>query len=684
MADIFDLAPEGQAWTDNLSADNAAKPEDYDPSFFAGSLSALPRGAAEGTIGLGQTITGFGKDIISDQKTMLELAPTYGILKSMFPGADETLNSAYDTTAKSLEASRQAIKPDSSTQGTAATVLNELGKFIPAIGSTVIGGPVTGGSVAFGSTFEPVRQDFLKKGVDAETATTLATEQATFSALGMALPVAAGSNLATRLLSGIGINTTFGGVNRFAMSETLDENGYLDMAKQYKVWDKQAIAIDAVLGAAFAGAHHLSAARNASPEAAPEGQIGQKTIPNLDESYVPSKNGEIERLVKKLSDSGVVEIYNNPESNIGGRFVSDGESNSIKINAAHIKSYSDLSEILSHEAFHAELNTYPNWKYRKLINKIVGMSDEADSGSVFAEAKRRNANYESNENYDQFAIKEEIGAEAAGIYELSQDVSTAKTWMNKIKAAIYRNTGIQIGDVSAGQLNEMARARLSGMSLEASVRKAITSPEYSTSSVDNTGSLKPSDVDAAHVLNEGLHYDIESSPVVHGTTESVNAHVSAMDSATRSLMDGEPVNVSQQIRGLDGVIRPGAAEAGRAQQEAITEALNDSGVPLTTRSDADIADIDLNESSAFGAVREDSGQVSVDPDTGEVISSNNFDLLTARDLAADAEARVLHPDTGEEVTLSQALADLDEQINTVQRESDVYSIAAACFLRNPS
>ncbi|WP_324030902.1 hypothetical protein [Pantoea sp. JZ2] len=46
------------------------------------------------------------------------------------------------------------------------------------------------------------------------------------------------------------------------------------------------------------------------------------------------------------------------------------------------------------------------------------------------------------------------------------------------------------------------------------------------------------------------------------------------------------------------------------------------------------------------------------------------------------EITVSHPDTGEQVSLAQALADLDNQLATVQKESNVYSVAATCFLRN--
>ena len=44
---------------------------------------------------------------------------------------------------------------------------------------------------------------------------------------------------------------------------------------------------------------------------------------------------------------------------------------------------------------------------------------------------------------------------------------------------------------------------------------------------------------------------------------------------------------------------------------------------------------------------------------------------------------ITHPDTGQPAKLSDVLAEFDEQIKTVQNESKVYSVAAACFLRNP-
>ncbi|MDX7018375.1 hypothetical protein SJ059_28555, partial [Klebsiella aerogenes] len=72
------------------------------------------------------------------------------------------------------------------------------------------------------------------------------------------------------------------------------------------------------------------------------------------------------------------------------------------------------------------------------------------------------------------------------------------------------------------------------------------------------------------------------------------------------------------------------------------------------------------------------------PDTGQVISSNSYDLMAARDMAtANPELTIAHPDTGQPAKLSDVLAEFDDQIHTVQAESKVYSVAAACFLRNP-
>ncbi|EBR3458315.1 hypothetical protein DRK51_16375 [Salmonella enterica subsp. enterica serovar Fluntern] len=521
MADVFSLAPEGQAWTDDKTAANPARPEDYEPTFFQGSISAPLRGVAEGTLGLAQSAVGFSKRLISDPAFTADVAPTVNIFRVMFPDADKALNETYDTIGKQLQDARGYVKPDAGSQGTAAEVLYGLGQFVPAIGATIAAGPVVGASTAFSSSYEQIYQDFKSKGVDEATARKIAARQSSFNAAGMALPAAIGTTLATRIASGVAINTGFGGLNRYSVGETLEENGYTEIAKQYRVFDGQAMLVDAVLGAAFGGAHHL-AARNAD------------VPPPADtEAPIPA----------------------------------------------------------------AEVQSVPN---------------ATSEGSPTAEAS---------------PVTDTPGA----------------------------------------------RARSDA---HAPVTEPVAAPDIPA--------IKPSDIDAAHTLNEGLYYDLESSPVLHASNESINSHVSAMDEAYRQLNDGQPVNVGMMARGLDGPARPGMLESANEQYHAMQQVFEENGVRYETPSEHAREAPAPRAESAFTAADETGGQVSVDPDTGQAISSNSYDLMAARDMAAtNPDLTITHPDTGQPTKLSDVLAEFDEQIQAVQKESKVYSVAAACFLRNP-
>ncbi|HCL5343548.1 TPA: hypothetical protein N2G31_001474 [Salmonella enterica] len=521
MSDVFSLAPEGQAWTDDKTAANPARPEDYEPTFFQGSIAAPVRGVAEGTLGLAQSAVGFSKRLISDPAFTADVAPTVNIFRVMFPDADKALNDTYDTIGKQLQDAHGYVKPDAGSQGTAAEVLYGLGQFVPAIGATVVAGPVVGASTAFSSSYEQIYQDFKSKGVDEVTARKLAAQQSSFNAAGMALPAAIGTTLATRIASGVAINTGFGGLNRYSVGETLEEKGYTEMAKQYRVFDGQAVLVDAVLGGAFGGAHHL-AARNAD-------------VPPPADTEAP-------------------------------------------IPAAEVQSVPDST------------------------------------------------------------LEPSPATEA-----------------------------VPVTDAPGAPLRSDAQA-------------PVTDP----ASAPDISAIKPSDIDAAHTLNEGLYYDLESSPVLHASNESINSHVAAMDEAYRQLNDGQPVNVGMMARGLDGPARPGMLESANEQYHAMQRVFEENGVRYETPSELAGEAPPPRAESAFTAADETGGQVSMDPDTGQAISSNSYDLMAARDMAAtNPDLTISHPDTGQPAKLSDVLAEFDEQIQTVQKESKVYSVAAACFLRNP-
>ncbi|HBV1846649.1 TPA: hypothetical protein QHX92_001014 [Klebsiella pneumoniae subsp. pneumoniae] len=625
MSDLFSLVPEGQAWLDNQAMEKPSRPEDFEPSAFQGGASAFFRGAGEGALGLAQSAVGFSKRLISDPAFTDNVAPTINMFRVMFPDADKALNESYDDFGKQLSSAREYIKPDAGSQGMAAQVIHGLGQFAPAIGASVIGGPVVGAATAAGSTYEQSYQDALAKGVDEQTARTVAAEQSGFNAVGMGLPAAVGGRLATRLLSGIGINTAFGGLNRFAVGETLEENGYADMAKQYRVFDGQAILIDSVLGAAFGGAHHF-AARGNSVDARADAP------PTVDEGTTPPQDATVTAETAPAQESGVV-----PSADTSTPGVTyDSRLAELQQLAGLVLSRGDR-KALTDEIYRAE------YEIARIGEQRQALRDQRVGNSSSRRIRNR-----------------ELAALEKRVQEIQSRIEPSRQ---------------ALADSTPGGRFYDARSDLSRLEqgiIPESMRGLI--PE---------SSAKPSDIDAAHTLNEGLHYDIESAPVLHGSEASINSHVAAMDEAARQLMTGQPVNVSMQARGLDGVVRPDLLADASEQRAAMEQVYRENGIPLDQREAVSESPARMTDNSAF-AGKEDTSQVSVDPDTGETISSGSYDLMAARDLAGvEPDITVAHPDTGQPVKLSELLSDLDNQIATVKNESRAYSVAASCFLRNP-
>ncbi len=625
MSDLFSLVPEGQAWLDNQAMEKPSRHEDFEPSAFQGGASAFFRGAGEGALGLAQSAVGFSKRLISDPAFTDNVAPTINMFRVMFPDADKALNESYDDFGKQLSSAREYIKPEAGSQGMAAQVIHGLGQFAPAIGASVIGGPVVGAATAAGSTYEQSYQDALAKGVDEQTARTVAAEQSGFNAVGMGLPAAVGGRLATRLLSGVGINTAFGGLNRFAVGETLEENGYADMAKQYRVFDGQAILIDSVLGAAFGGAHHF-AARGNSVDARADAP------PTVDEGTTPPQDATVTAETAPAQESGVV-----PGADTSTPGVTyDSRLAELQQLAGQVLSRGDR-KALTDEIYRAE------YEIARIGEQHQALRDQRVGNSSSRRIRNR-----------------ELAALEKRVQEIQSRIEPSRQ---------------ALADSTPGGRFYDARSDLSRLEqgiIPESMRGLI--PE---------SSAKPSDIDAAHTLNEGLHYDIESAPVLHGSEASINSHVAAMDEAARQLMTGQPVNISMQARGLDGVVRPDLLADASEQRAAMEQVYRENGIPLDQREAVSESPARMTDNSAF-AGKEDTSQVSVDPDTGETISSGSYDLMAARDLAGvEPDITVAHPDTGQPVKLSELLSDLDNQIATVKNESRAYSVAASCFLRNP-
>lgn len=203
------------------------------PGFFDGALT----GAGTGLVRLGadvQRVTGLAAGAIAG--SLDQIAGTRlqdAVFRNVVAPADKLA---------------RRMTPDPMEVGMAGQILHG---FVKIGGEAALLGP--GGTLGLemiGGTL-----DQMDKGVDLQTAAKVGLVQGTATAAGVALPMTLGARTTVlqNVLYGGATNVAQGVFQRGATGEILAAAGYRDMAEQYRALDAQAVAVDAVLGAAFSG-----------------------------------------------------------------------------------------------------------------------------------------------------------------------------------------------------------------------------------------------------------------------------------------------------------------------------------------------------------------------------------------------------------------------------------------------
>lgn len=238
------------------------------------------------------------------------------------------------------------ITPDAATTGTAGQVLNGLFDMgSQAVVGTVLGGPLVGAAAVTSgqgfSEFERLRA----AGVDVATAQDVALVHGITAGAGTLIPMSLGLRAGGALAESIGAqivrggesaarnvlaataraapdiayaagtNVAFGMAQRGLTASTLRSGGYDEMAAQYDVFDRQALAIDAVLGVAFGGIGRFVNARGETvrpPEFAPadvDAALAANASQHAEFDVAPgvpvnvlSRNAHIQALQKAMRD----------------------------------------------------------------------------------------------------------------------------------------------------------------------------------------------------------------------------------------------------------------------------------------------------------------------------------------------------------------------------------------------
>lgn len=268
----FGLNPVNQNQQLDQAASNPVGSPKNDVGFFDGSVSGAASGLYSGLVAKPDQLLWAGVDavvspiaqFVNDNTSFRDTSPEYIARQREFAASQV-----------------KRLTPDAATTGTAGQVLYGLFDMgSQAVVSTLAAGPAGAAAAVTSlqgfSEFERLRGE----GVDYSTAQEVALVHGLTAGAGTVIPMSIGLRAGGALAEGVGAqlsrsalgnaagtvvraapdiayaagtNVAFGMAMRGSTASILRNNGYEDMASQYDVFDKQAMAIDAVLGLAFGG-----------------------------------------------------------------------------------------------------------------------------------------------------------------------------------------------------------------------------------------------------------------------------------------------------------------------------------------------------------------------------------------------------------------------------------------------
>lgn len=247
---------------------------------------------------------------------------------------------------KLAEQQVKRLTPDAATTGTAGQVLYGLFDMGgQAVVGTMLGGPVGGAAAVTSLQGFSEFERLTAQGVDFRTAQEAGLVQGITAGAGTLIPMSLGLRAGGALAEGVaaqlartgessvrraaatavratpdiayaaGTNIAFGMAQRGLTAKTLRDGGYSEMANQYDVLDRQAIAIDAVLGVAFGGVGRFINSRG-EPTSAPnfspvdiDAALAANAAHHAEIDIAPgvpinvlSRNSHIQALRKAMSD----------------------------------------------------------------------------------------------------------------------------------------------------------------------------------------------------------------------------------------------------------------------------------------------------------------------------------------------------------------------------------------------
>ncbi|MDL9985941.1 hypothetical protein [Providencia rettgeri] len=462
--------------TSNQQLDDAVRSPSIDDSagFFDGAFTS--------------TYTGLYSGLIAKPEQAL-----WGIMDTVVSPIAREVNEQFDINdtseqfiqeqRKNAEKQVRSLTPDRATTGTAGQVMFSLFDIGgEALTGALIGGPLGGAMLVGGvqgfSDYEKLRAD----GVDKNTAINKATGEGLFAGLGVLTPMTLGfkgggilaesiggqltarggtlsslAGTAARATPDIvyasGSNIAMGMAQRGFASQILKERGYNQLASQYDVYDKQAIAIDGVLGVAFGG---MGRYINSRGENVP---LPEFDTPHVDAALTANQQLHLEAdlppgiPINAMSLDGHLAAMNKAMNDL-----SQG-------NPVDIGSILDGAEFLVHR---------PRSLIDTSIREAVGIIDEGSSLSL---AK----NTELNEFASQLLNRGERENLTSSIHDLNYRIDKKNSEINSLVNTEPKGSGKQLSNARKNKQAELRKLNneLTNLKNELKVKQGAISDSLS-------------------------------------------------------------------------------------------------------------------------------------------------------------------------------------------------------------
>lgn len=211
------------------------------PGAFEGLGSAIPKGIASADAKLYD----LGNDFLRSDvgQTLSLFTPATAALRFSLPepGSDDAKRA---NAATKIVADWGATGQDPRKTGSTGRIASQVTEGMTLVtAGTAAAGPWGAASLLGATEGYGTYKQSLKEGIDDKTAKEAGVVSGALSAAGVFLPMKSWPGVASTVGAGM--------VGRGLTSTVLEDNGYTDMAKQYRVFDTEAMWADLILGSAF-------------------------------------------------------------------------------------------------------------------------------------------------------------------------------------------------------------------------------------------------------------------------------------------------------------------------------------------------------------------------------------------------------------------------------------------------